>query len=77
LRNVASDRASPVPTLSLSPDFYLLINNKTKKKLTGVLTPNQEITIKGSFSFPNTASCITLMKGSDPIDSFCYGKAGE
>ncbi|MDD2536905.1 MAG: thermonuclease family protein [Candidatus Absconditabacteria bacterium] len=64
-------------TLNLSPDFYLLINNKTKKKLNGILLPNQEITIKGSFSFPNTASCVTLMKGSDPIDSFCYGKAAD
>jgi hypothetical protein len=63
--------------LNLSPDFYLLINNKTKKKLNGILLPNQEITIKGSFSFPNTASCVTLMKGTNPIDSFCYGKAGE
>ncbi|MDR3168478.1 MAG: hypothetical protein LBU27_01605 [Candidatus Peribacteria bacterium] len=64
-------------TLSLSPDFYLLINNKTKKKLNGMLLPNQHITIKGSFSFPNTASCITLMKGAEPIDSFCYGAAKE
>jgi hypothetical protein len=63
--------------LNLSPDFYLLINNKTKKKLNGVLLPNQEITIKGSFSFPNTASCITLMKETQPIDSFCYGKPTE
>ncbi|MDR0651327.1 MAG: hypothetical protein LBG59_08250, partial [Candidatus Peribacteria bacterium] len=61
----------------LSSDFYLLINNKTKKKLNGLLLPNQEITIKGSFSFPNTASCITLMKGTEPIDSFCYGKPTE
>ena len=63
--------------LNLSPDFYLLINNKTKKKLDGILLPNQEILIKGNFAFPNTASCITLMKGSDPIDSFCYEKAKE
>jgi hypothetical protein len=63
--------------LSLSPDFYLLINNKTKKKLQGILLPNQDITIKGSFSFPNTASCVTLMKGVEPIDSFCYGTAKE
>lgn len=63
--------------LNLSPDFYLLINNKTKKKLNGILPPNKEVTIKWSFSFPNTASCITLMKGSDVIDSFCYGKATD
>ncbi|MDR0281930.1 MAG: hypothetical protein LBI53_01020 [Candidatus Peribacteria bacterium] len=60
--------------ISLSPDFYLLINNKTKKKLNGILPPNQEITIKGTFSFPNSASCVTLMRGSDPIDSICYRK---
>ncbi|MDR2540342.1 MAG: hypothetical protein LBD11_00765 [Candidatus Peribacteria bacterium] len=63
--------------LHLSPEFYLLINNKTKKKLNGILLPNQEIMIKGTFSFPNTASCVTLMKGTEPISDFCYGKAGE
>lgn len=74
---IATPSARNDETLNLSSDFYLLINNKTKKTLNGILLPNQEITIKGSFSFPNTASCVTLMMGSDPIDSFCYGKAGD
>ncbi|MDR0369913.1 MAG: hypothetical protein LBH96_05430 [Candidatus Peribacteria bacterium] len=76
LRNISPSEGGQ-DQLNLAPDFYLLINDKTKKKLNGILLPNQEITIKGSFSFPNTASCITLMKESEPIDTFCYGSSKE
>ena len=32
--------------LDLSQDFSLLINGKTKKKISGILIPSQEITVK-------------------------------
>jgi len=63
--------------LDLSPDFSLLINSKTKKKLIWNLTPNMPITIKWSFSFPNTASCVSLVYSWVEIDSFCYSKPSD
>ncbi|MBO4204098.1 hypothetical protein J5893_04755 [bacterium] len=44
-----------------TPSFSLLINGKTKKKLTGTLIPNQDVVLKGSFGLPNTASCIDVL----------------
>ena len=63
--------------LNLSPDFSLLINDKTKKKLVWNLVPNQKITIKWSFSFPNSASCVSLLYKWEEIDKFCYSKASD
>ena len=63
--------------LDLSPDFSLLINWKTKKKLVWSLTPNQKITIKWSFSFPNSASCVSLLYKWEELDKFCYWKASD
>ena len=63
--------------LDLSPDFSLLINWKTKKKLVWSLTPNQKITIKWSFSFPNSASCVSLLYKWEELDKFCYSKASD
>ena len=64
-------------TLDLSPDFSLLINWKTKKKLAGNLIPNQNITIKWSFWLPNSASCVSLLYKWEELDEFCYGKASD
>ena len=64
-------------TLDLSPDFSLLINWKTKKKLAGNLIANQNITIKGSFWLPNTASCVSLLYKWEILDEFCYAKASD
>jgi len=63
--------------LDLSPDFSLLINDKTKKKLVWNLIPNQNITIKWSFSFPNSASCVSLLYKWEEVDKFCYSKASD
>ena len=63
--------------LNLSPDFSLLINWKTKKKLVWNLTPNQNITIKWSFSLPNSASCVSLLYQWEELDKFCYWKASD
>lgn len=63
--------------LDLSQNFSLLINGKTKKKITGILIPFQEITLKGNFSLPNSASCISLQKGETILDTFCYEKPKE
>lgn len=60
-----------------TPSFSLLINGKTKKKLTGTLIPNQDVVLKGSFGLPNTASCIDVLYWSSVLDTFCYGKAKE
>ena len=64
-------------TLDLSPDFSLLINWKTKKKLVWNLVPNQKITIKWSFSLPNSASCVSLLYKWEELDKFCYSKASD
>ena len=56
---------------------YLLINGKTKKKISGTLTPETLIPIKDSFWFPNSASCITLKKWETILDTFCYDKPKE
>ncbi len=63
--------------LDLSSDFSLLINDKTKKKLVWNLIPNQNITIKWSFSFPNSASCVSLLYKWVEMDKFCYSKASD
>ena len=63
--------------LNLSPDFSLLINWKTKKKLVWNLVPNQKITIKWSFSLPNSASCVSLLYKWEELDNFCYWKASD
>jgi len=67
----------PADLLNLSPDFSLLINDKTKKKLVWNLVSNQNITIKWSFSFPNSASCVSLLFRWEEIDKFCYSKASD
>jgi hypothetical protein len=64
-------------TLDLSPDFSLMINWKTKKKLVWNLIPNQNITIKWSFWLPNSASCVSLLYKWEPLDEFCYWKASD
>ena len=64
-------------TLDLSPDFSLLINWKTKKKLVWTLIPNQTITIKWSFWLPNSASCVSLLYKWAELDEFCYWKASD
>ena len=64
-------------TLDLSPDFSLLINWKTKKKLVWNLIPNQKITIKWSFWLPNSASCVSLFYDWVELDEFCYWKASD
>jgi len=64
-------------TLDLSPDFSLLINWKTKKKLAGNLMANQDIVIKWSFWLPNSASCVSLLYKWEELDEFCYGKASD
>ena len=63
--------------LDLSQDFSLLINGKTKKKISGILIPSQEITVKWNFSLPNSASCVSLQKGDHLLDTFCYEKPKE
>lgn len=77
LRTPSEDFPEYLNILDLSPDFSLLINSKTKKKLVWNLTPNQIITIKWSFSFPNSASCISLLYSWVEIDTFCYWKAWD
>lgn len=77
LRTPTENFSSDLEILELEPDFSLLINNKTKKKLVWILLPNQKITIRWSFSLPNTASCVWLMYQWKQIDEFCYWKAKD
>ena len=77
LRTPSVDFPESLNLLDLSPDFSLLINWKTKKKLVWNLAPNQNITIKWSFSLPNSASCISLLYKWEELDKFCYSKASD
>ena len=77
LRTPSSDFPESLNLLNLSSDFSLLINWKTKKKLAWNLAPNQKITIKWSFSLPNSASCVSLLYKWEELDKFCYSKASD
>ena len=77
LRTPSQDFPESLNLLDLSPDFSLLINWKTKKKLVWNLVPNQKITIKWSFSLPNSASCVSLLYKWEELDKFCYWKASD
>ena len=77
LRTPSDDFPQFQDILDLSPDFSLLINDKTKKKLVWSLVPNQKITIKWSFWLPNSASCVSLLFRWKEIDKFCYWKASD
>ena len=77
LRTSSSDFPESLNLLDLSLDFSLLINWKTKKKLVWSLVPNQKITIKWSFSLPNSASCVSLLYKWEELDKFCYSKASD
>ncbi len=77
LRTPSDDFPESSDLLDLSPDFSLLINDKTKKKLLWNLIPNQKISIKWSFSMPNTASCVSLLFQWKELDRFCYWKASD
>ena len=77
LRTPSDDILQFQTTLDLNPDFSLLINDKTKKKLVWSLIPNQNIIIKWSFWLPNSASCVSLLFRWEEIDKFCYWKASD
>jgi len=77
LRTPSDDFPDYLSSLDLSPDFSLLINWKTKKKLVWNLIPNQNITIKWSFWLPNSASCVSLLYKWGILDEFCYSKASD
>ena len=77
LRTSSDDFSESQTTLDLSPDFSLLINWKTKKKLVWNLIPNQNITIKWTFWLPNSASCVSLLYNWTQLDEFCYWKASD
>ena len=76
-RTPSEDFPESLKMLNLSPDFSLLINDKTKKKLVWNLIPNQNIIIKWSFSLPNSASCVSLLYQWAELDKFCYWKASD
>ena len=76
-RTPSEDFPESLKMLNLSPDFSLLINDKTKKKLVWNLVPNQNIIIKWSFSLPNSASCVSLLYQWAELDKFCYWKASD
>ena len=64
-------------TIDLSQNFSLLINWKTKKKLTWSIAPFEPTKIFWSFSLPNTQACISLLHWSETLDTFCYSQHKE
>lgn len=63
--------------LFLGSGFYLLINGKTKKQLSGQLEAWIPKVFEGSFSFPNSNSCVAIKHGDQTFDTFCYGKTKD
>lgn len=64
-------------TIDLSQNFSLLINWKTKKKLTWSIAPFEPTKIFWSFSLPNTQACVSLLHWSETLDTFCYSQHKE
>lgn len=62
--------------IDLSQWFTLLIN-WSKKKLTGIISWSDPYRITGSFSLPNTASCISFLYYDTMLDTFCYPQTKE
>ncbi len=63
--------------LFLGSGFYLLINGKSKKQLSGRLEAWIPKVFEGSFSFPNSNSCVAIKYGDQTFDTFCYGKTKD
>lgn len=63
--------------LFLSSGFYLLINGKSKKTLSGYLENWIPKVFKGNFNFPNSNSCIEIKYWNQIFDTFCYGKTKD
>lgn len=63
--------------IELSSWFTLLINGKTKKKISGQLLAGEKKRFVWNFSFSNDHSCVSIMHQSQILDTFCYGKEKE
>ena len=63
--------------IELSSWFLLLINGKTKKKISGHLLAWEKKKIYGNFSFSNNHSCVSIIHQNQILDTFCYGKEKE
>ncbi|HPC34247.1 MAG TPA: thermonuclease family protein, partial [Candidatus Absconditabacterales bacterium] len=57
--------------INLADGFYLKIGS-AKKKLNGILVPDQEILVTGNFSLPNKAACVEIGYKNIIFDKFCY-----
>lgn len=66
-----------IQTLNLGSGFYLLINGKTKKQLSWSLETGKSKLLEGNFNFPNSSSCISIGKGDQIFDTFCYGNSKD
>jgi len=56
----------------LSKDGLNTLWKTTKRYLTGILSPNQSLTISKSFSFNNNGACIGLFYLGQQLDERCY-----
>ena len=63
--------------LELDNQVSIKINGKTTKKLSGLLTLWEEQILQGTFSLPNSESCIQLYFGNHLLDTFCYPQPKE
>ena len=63
--------------IELSSWFLILINEKTKKKISGHLPAWEKKKIYGNFSFSNDHSCVSIIHQNQILDTFCYGKEKE
>lgn len=72
-----TDETKNLQKLLLWSGFYLLINQKNKKYLSWELEEGKPKIFEWNFNFPNTNSCISIGKGNQIFDTFCYTKAKE
>lgn len=63
--------------IDLSQNYFLLINGKTKKKLSGILKSEITQKIEWNFSLPNTNACIEIQHEKTTLDKFCYTQEKE
>jgi len=58
-------------------DMYILINNKTKKYLSGMIYQTKEQSFVGAYWLPNKHACLSLFLYEVFMDTFCYEQAED
>lgn len=63
--------------IDLSHWFSILINGRTKRAISWNPIAGEIYRLTGSFTLPNTASCVSLLYIDTLLDTFCYPQTKE